>query len=81
MSDYKYYLTFDVGIKNLAYCLARYDQKKTLINGLDIIDWNILDVSFKPLMCKNIINKRKVCNKNSIFYLFDKETENKKEKL
>ena len=69
MNNYKYYLTFDVGIKNLAYCLARYDTSKNITEGLDIINWGILDVSYKPLICKNIVNKRKKCNTNSIYYL------------
>lgn len=69
MENYKYYLTFDVGIKNLAYCLARYDKTKNLIDGIDLLDWGILDVSYKPLICKNIVNKRKICNANSIYYL------------
>ena len=68
MNNYKYYLTFDVGIKNLAYCLARYDTTKNITDGLDIIDWGILDVSYKPLICKHIKNKRKICNTNSIYY-------------
>jgi hypothetical protein len=68
MNNYKYYLTFDVGIKNLAYCLSRYDTTKMITDGLDIIDWGILDVSYKPLICKQIKNKRKICNANSIYY-------------
>lgn len=76
MSSYKYYLTFDVGIKNLAYCLARYDATKNITEGLDIIDWGILDVSYKPLICKNIVNKRKKCNNNSIYYLLKENVKN-----
>jgi len=68
MKNYKYYLTFDVGIKNLAYCLSRYDKSKSMLDGLDVLDWGILDVSFKPLICKHIKNKKKICNTNSIFY-------------
>ena len=68
MQNYKYYLTFDVGIKNLAYCLSRYDKTKSMLDGLDVLDWGILDVSFKPLICKHIKNKKKICNVNSIFY-------------
>ena len=68
--NYKYYLTFDVGIKNLAYCLVRKDiEKKTLLESIDILHWGILDVSYKPLICKNIVNKRKICNKVSLNYL------------
>lgn len=76
MNSYKYYLTFDVGIKNLAYCLARYDTTKNITEGLDIIDWGILDVSYKPLICKNIVNKRKKCNTNSIYYLLKEDVNN-----
>jgi len=68
MSNFKYYLTFDVGIVNLAYCLARQDISNNTINCLDLLDWGILDVSFKPLICKCIKNKRAICNKKSIFY-------------
>lgn len=68
MQNYKYYLTFDVGIKNLAYCLSRYDKTKSILDGLDVLDWGILDVSFKPLICKHIKNKKKICNTNAIFY-------------
>lgn len=76
MDNYKYYLTFDVGIKNLAYCLARYDTKKNITEGLDIIDWGILDVSYKPLICKHIKNKRKICNTNSIYYSLKPDIKN-----
>jgi hypothetical protein len=61
-----YYLTFDVGIKNLAYCLVKYDTSKLtddkIINGIEIIDWDILNVAHKPLYCKQIKNKRAICN-------------------
>jgi hypothetical protein len=76
MNNYKYYLTFDVGIKNLAYCLTRYDTTKNITDGLDIIDWGVLDVSYKPLICKNIKNKRKVCNTNSIYYSLKPDVKN-----
>ncbi|AYV80285.1 MAG: hypothetical protein Gaeavirus25_4 [Gaeavirus sp.] len=65
----KYYLTFDVGINNLAYCLSSYDNRKTIQDGLNIINWDILDVSFKPLICKHIKNKRAICNAKSTHYL------------
>lgn len=68
MSKYKFYLTFDVGIVNLAYCLSRYDTTKSISEGIDIINWGILDVSYKPLICKHIKNKRALCNKKSLFY-------------
>ena len=32
-------MSFDVGIKNLAYCIMEYDGVK-----LNIIDWNIINL-------------------------------------
>jgi hypothetical protein len=70
-TKYKYYLTFDVGIKNLAYCLVRKNLvKQDLLESIDILHWGILDVSYKPLICKHIVNKRKICNKVSLNYRF-----------
>ena len=59
MSNNKnYYLTIDVGTVNLAYCLAENDRSQTdIIKSVNIIDWGILDVSYKPLYCKQIKNK------------------------
>jgi len=33
-------ISYDVGIKNLAYCVLEYDEK----NSLSIIDWNVLSL-------------------------------------
>jgi hypothetical protein len=61
---------FDVGIKNLAYCLVRKDTStNSLLESIDILHWGILDVSYKPLICKHIVNKRKICNKVSLNYI------------
>ena len=76
MTFYKYFLTFDVGIKNLAYCLCRYEKNKSILEGLEILDWNVLDVSYKPLVCKHIKNKRKICNTNSVYYLLKENINN-----
>ena len=35
---------------------------------INIIDWEILDVSYKPLYCKQIKNKRALCNCISKYY-------------
>ena len=68
----EYILTFDVGIKNLAFCLAKYNnfpnKSENILNNLTIIDWNIIDVSYKPLYCKQIKNKRAICNCISKYY-------------
>ena len=62
---YKYILTVDIGIKNLAYCLARYTDITN--NDLDILYWDILDISDKPLLCGQQ-DKKKICNKKSTYY-------------
>jgi len=73
MTKYKYLLTFDIGIKNLAYCIVRYN----LLNkkNFDIIYWGILDISYKGLICDfniDISKKNNIaicCNSNSYYYL------------
>ena len=73
MTKYKYLLTFDIGIKNLAYCIVRYNilDKK----NFDIIYWGILDISYKGLICDfniDISKKNNIaicCTSNSCFYL------------
>lgn len=57
------YLCFDIGEKNLSYCLMKCINKK-----IEIIKWEIIDISFKKLFCKEIINKRAICNKKSKYY-------------
>jgi hypothetical protein len=66
-----YFLTIDVGIKNLAICVCKYNNNQNNINILEkinIIDWEIIDVSYKPLYCKQIKNKRAICNCISKYY-------------
>jgi hypothetical protein len=70
-SSKNYLLTIDVGTVNLAYCLSEYSSDsvdKKILDNLNIIDWGILDVSYKPLYCKQIKNKRAICNCISKFY-------------
>jgi hypothetical protein len=72
MTNYKYLLTFDIGIKNLAYCITRY--KKNEKNNFDILYWGILDISYKGLKCDytmDISKKNNIsigCNNYSYFY-------------
>ncbi len=66
-----YFLTIDVGTKNLAICVCEYDadsNNSNILKKINIIDWEIIDVSFKPLYCKHIKNKRAVCNCISTYY-------------
>ena len=81
MIKYKYLLTFDIGIKNLAYCIVRYNilDKK----NFDIIYWGILDISYKGLICDfniDISKKNNIaicCTNNSYFYLPNSDNQTK----
>ena len=72
MNNNKYLLTIDVGTKNLAICLSEYksnlNQNQNILEKINIIDWEIIDVSYKPLYCKQIKNKRAICNCQSKYY-------------
>ncbi len=77
MSKSKYFLTIDVGTVNLAYCLAEYkpeSKDSSILKSIEIIKWGILDVSYKPLYCKQIKNKRAICNCVSKFYTLKEGT-------
>lgn len=64
-----YFLTIDVGTKNLALCLAEYKKNSdNILENINIIDLSILDVSFKNLYCKEIKNKRAICNCIAKYY-------------
>ncbi len=65
MKKNKYFLTIDVGTKNLAMCICKYSndlEESSILKKINILDWEILDVSFKPLYCRQIKNKRAICN-------------------
>lgn len=71
MKKSNYFLTIDVGTKNLAICVCEYKTDFTFTNILErinIIDWEIIDVSYKPLYCKQVKNKRAICNCQSKYY-------------
>jgi hypothetical protein len=63
---YKYILTFDIGIKNLAYCLVRCPVDA--IMKFDILYWGIIDISNE--------NDKKCLKCNSKSQYFCKETNN-----
>jgi hypothetical protein len=78
----RYFLTIDVGTKNLAICVCKYDDKSSksnILEKINIIDWEIIDVSYKPLYCKNIKNKRAICNCISKYYSLKHNTSNHSE--
>lgn len=71
MKKSKYFLTIDVGTKNLAICICEYKDdniNSNILKRINIIDWEIIDVSYKPLFCKEIKNKRSICGCVSKFY-------------
>jgi hypothetical protein len=65
-NKYKYILTFDIGIKNLAYCLIRCPVINTI--KFDILYWGIMDISNE--------NDKKCFKCNSKSYYCCKETNN-----
>ena len=74
-----YFLTIDVGTKNLAICVCEYksdiqNPNNNIIECINIIDWEIIDVSYKPLYCKQIKNKRAICNCISKYYSLKQNT-------
>jgi hypothetical protein len=84
MKKKQYFLTIDVGIKNLAICICSYDDNindNNLLEKINIIEWDILDVSYKPLYCLHIKNKRAICNCISKYYTLKPETSDHTEPL
>ena len=59
-------LSFDVGIKNLAYCLVNFNEE-----GFEIEDWDVIDIT-ENLLDKNlkcsVVSRGKLCNKLAINY-------------
>ena len=64
-------LSFDIGIKNLAYCIIEYnkDNKTTKIIKWDII--NLLEDEVDCLKCCGILKNNSLCNKNCKKYIID----------
>ena len=58
-------LSFDVGIKNLAYCYLEYDN-----NTINIIEWDIIDLCERNIgyvkIKRNVIKKYVINRQNSI---------------
>ena len=75
----QYFLTIDVGTKNLAICVAsnnnnNNNNNNNILDKINIIELDIIDVSYKPLYCKQIKNKRAICNCISKFYSLKPDT-------
>ena len=85
MVENYYTLSFDVGTKNLAYALCTYkktddniDKKiKIDLTKFKILEWNIFDIHHVSIKCKQIKNKRAICNKKCLDYILKNDTGNK----
>ena len=56
-------LSFDVGIKNLAYCLIFVHEKK-----YEISQWGIVNLIETKKICEELKKNGKKCNKNAKFF-------------
>ena len=57
------YLSWDIGIKNLSYCLMN--------ENMEVLSWEILDISGEiknENVCVAVQKNKKVCNKKACFY-------------
>lgn len=69
------YLGWDVGIKNLAFCLL--DKKD---NKLEIVDWGIINLlvhKSPPIYCNCLKADGTVCGKRGSFYIINEDEDNK----
>jgi len=61
-------VSFDVGIKNMAYCVFTRNNEDIL----EIIDWNVIDLIDAPPQihktCECILKNKKTCGKKAKFY-------------
>lgn len=61
-------ISFDVGIKHLAYCIINFENDKILIK-----EWNIVNLCDDKHLCQSIIGEKdtSICNKEAKYYKFD----------
>ena len=60
-------LSFDVGIKNLAYCYLEYNDSKIYIN-----DWGVINICReKHWICKCKKKNKEICNKQAKYFKND----------
>ena len=63
------YLSWDIGIKNLSYCLLEKNE-----NNYKIINWEIINLSEKTKhipLCQELKKNKEKCTKKSTFYNFE----------
>ena len=56
-------ISFDVGIKNMAYCIFDFCED----SSLNIVEWNVLNLcpSEPNLICEEMLKSKKVCGKRA----------------
>ncbi len=60
-------LAFDIGIKNLSYCLLSDDN-----DTLNIIDWDLINLSQnEDFYCESLLKNKKQCEKVAKYYIDD----------
>jgi hypothetical protein len=61
------YLSWDIGIKNLSYCILDYNEDKTI----SIIDWGVIDLlkyQDPSKYCNQLLKSNGTCHKKASFY-------------
>ena len=58
-------LSFDIGLKNLSYCLFDSDTN-------EILDWDLINLcSDVQFYCDGVLKNKKTCNKKAKYYSED----------
>ena len=63
-------LSWDVGIKNLAYCMLDMDLEN---ENFKILKWGIINLVDDRQECEFIMNNKKKCEKNAIVSIYHKD--------
>jgi hypothetical protein len=66
-------LGFDVGIRNLAYCVVEMDN-----NNYSISDWGIINLDEDRKLCQFTLRTKNLCHKTATGSYFDNETQSEK---
>jgi len=74
--------SFDIGIKNLAYCILSWDNTQPAGLQYTVYDWNVINLipDEKQLYCESInkggANHNKICGKKASYYHIDNNNDN-----
>ena len=64
-------VSFDVGIKNMAFCVFQTSNSSTNLDDIEIIDWNVIDLIDAPpptnKICQSTLKNKKICGKKAKF--------------